>query len=81
MLAAAAPLARARSVHANGPEFSRTRVKQRARQVPQRPQTKTGNNRTLDQRVGCNEWLGRSLVFLWPIYNYTCVTILHQCVG
>jgi hypothetical protein len=25
--------------------------------------------------------LGRALAFLWPIYSYTRVPILHQCMG
>ena len=42
----------------DGPQFSCTRVKRRVTQLPNRPQTKTGNNQSLDQRVGCNRWLG-----------------------
>jgi len=33
-------------------------VKRRAQQELKRLKTKTGNNKILDQRIGCSRWLG-----------------------
>ncbi|MDY7042354.1 MAG: hypothetical protein SVX38_15975, partial [Chloroflexota bacterium] len=46
------------SAQPNDPELSRTRVIRRAQQPKTRTKAMTGNNKILDQRVGCNRWLG-----------------------
>jgi len=42
----------------NGPRISRRRVTRHPQQELKRRKTKAGNNKTLDQAVGCMRWLG-----------------------
>jgi hypothetical protein len=63
----------------NDAEFSRTRVKQCTPQLPERLQPKTRNKRTLDQRVGCNELLGRA--YSSPVHSLPRHTGLRRFGG
>jgi hypothetical protein len=60
----------------NGWRISRRRVKRRAQQSKTRRKTRTGNNKTLDQAVGCMRLLGRC--YKYVIHLWTKPSILFR---